>query len=229
MKKKPPKRQGGRSGQHWKVPRAWPGETVFIVASGPSRLTQGIERLEGRRVIAINTSGYDVPFADYLVSIDGRWLNLHRERLVKEWADRVVTVSRAADWPGLKRLRRLTPPNKGRSQGVCASGISTDPEIVVCRRTGLQAAMNVAVLFGSPRLVLLGADGQAGPDGVTHAHPPHPWKSRAGCWGEQAKDLATCVAPLRKLGVEVVNASPGSNWKFWPRTTLDAVLAAENA
>ncbi len=220
--------------QNWTVPRDWEGETAFVVASGPSRLSQGIERLEGRRVIAINSSGFDVPFADYLFSGDGRWLNLHRDRLIRDWAGRVVTYSRAADWPGIKRLVKLDPPSVGRrGAGACPTGISTDPRSVVCRRTSLQGAINVAVLLGARRVVLLGADGGRGPPtaqhpkGATHAHAPHPWPQKRGCWDEQLKDLETAVAPLAALGIEVLNASPGSRLKLWPVTKLDEVLEME--
>ncbi len=213
-------------GENWCVPRNWEGETAFVIASGPSRLTQGIERLEGRRVIAVNSSGFDATFADYLFSGDGRWLNLHRDVLIRDWAGRVVTYSRAANWPGLKRLVKLDPPSVGRRSAVAAAtGISTDPRSVVCRFTSLQGAINLAVLLGARRVVLLGADGGPGPDGATHAHTPHPWPPKPGCWDEQLVDLKTAVAPLKKLGIEVLNASPGSRLKLWPITTLDAVLA----
>ncbi len=197
-----------------------------MVASGPSRLTQNIERLEGRRVIAVNSSCFDVPFADYVFSGDGRWLNLWRTELIRDWSQRVVTVSRAANWPGIKRLARLNPPAKGRG-GAGVVGISADPRSLVCRRTSMQGAINLAVLHGATRVVLLGADGGPGPDGATHAHAPHPWGQKRGCWDDQLKDLVTAVKPLRKLGVEVLNASPESYWKIWPRTTLDEVLASE--
>ena len=237
-------------GENWCVPRDWEGETAFVVASGPSRLSQGIERLEGRRVIAVNSSGFDVPFADYLFSGDGRWLNRHRDVLIRDWAGRVVTYSRAADWPGIKRLGKLDPPSVGRRSAVAAAtGISTDPRSVVCRWTSLQGAMNVASLYGAARIVLLGADGGPGPipqslrglawvrkldakkgpgaDRATHAHAPHPWPQKPDCWDKQLVDLKTAVAPLAALGIEVLNASPGSRLKLWPVTTLDAVLEME--
>ena len=215
--------------QNWIVPRAWEGETAFIVASGPSRLSQGIERLEGRRGIAINSSGFDVPWADYLFSGDGRWLNLWRDTLIRDWPGRVVTYARSANWPGLKRLVKLDPPSVGRrSATAAATGISTDPRSVVCRRTSLQGAINLAVLLGARRVVLLGADGGPSADGATHAHAPHPWPQKPGCWDEQLVDLKTAVAPLAQLGVEVLNASPGSRLKLWPITTLDEVLEMEN-
>ena len=73
---------------------------------------------------------------------------------------------------------------------------------------------------------MLGADG--GPHGKARSHhAPHPWAQKKGCWDEQYWDLGTTVAPLAALGVEVVNASPGSRWDLWPIVTLDEVFEEE--
>jgi hypothetical protein len=40
----------------WTVPRDWAGETVVILAGGPSVLDQDLSLLKGRRVIAINSA-----------------------------------------------------------------------------------------------------------------------------------------------------------------------------
>ena len=213
----------------WSVPRAWPGETVFILGGGPSLEGQGTERLEHRRTIAINSSIFDAegrlvrPWPDYLFGADGRWLKKHRAVLERDWRDRVVTITKQVDWPGLLRLRKFEPPVKGKPGGVA---ISADPRGVAIRRTSLQGAMNLAMLLGATRLVLLGADGGPDANGRTHHHQPHEWAHKPGCWDEQLRDLQTMVKPLEDLGVEVLNASPGSHWDLWPLTTLDEVLKA---
>lgn len=207
----------------WSVPRAWPGETAFILCGGPSLAGQGTERLEGRRCIAINSSYIRHPFADYLFAADGRWLKKHRAVIERPWRDRVVTITRQVDWPGLLHLRLIAPPVKGKPGG---TAISSDPRALALRRTSLQGAMNLAILLGAARLVLLGADG--GPHGkVRSHHAPHEWAQKVGCWAEQLRDLQTTVKPLKELGVEVLNASPGSHWDLWPIVTLDQILQME--
>lgn len=209
---------------HWSVPATWPGETVFILGGGFSLAGQDTARLEGRRCIAVNSSYIDHPFADYVFSADARWLRHHQKALEVSWRARVVTVSNAADWPGLLHLRKAHPPVKGKAGGIA---ITTDPREIAIRRSSLQGAINLAALLGGKRLVLLGADGGPDAKGRIHHHPAHPWAQKKGCWAEQSWDLSTTVEPLRKLGIEVVNASPGSRLDFWPIMTLDQVLEEE--
>ena len=57
----------------WSVPRAWPGETAYIVAGGPSVAWQDLGLLRGRRVIAVNSSWEAVPWAAILLFADLRW------------------------------------------------------------------------------------------------------------------------------------------------------------
>src|SRR5689334_18778228 len=52
----------------------WSGETVAIVASGPSAKTAGVEALKGRcKVVAIKKSVELVPFADAVYGCDLGW------------------------------------------------------------------------------------------------------------------------------------------------------------
>ena len=77
------------------VPREWPGETVFIVGGGPSVLGVDLEALRGRRVIAINSSVYAVPWADILYFGDWRWWHEPENKAaVASFPGRVVTTSR---------------------------------------------------------------------------------------------------------------------------------------
>jgi hypothetical protein len=199
-------------GPNWAVPREWPGECCFIVAGGPSVLACNLDRLRGRKVIAVNSSYERVPFADYLLFSDNRWWREHRERAAA-FAGQIVSLSELADWPRLRKLSRRKPP-----------GLSSDPRSLTMRRTSLAAAINLAVLLGATTIVLLGADGKDGADGRTHHHEPHPWPQKPDCWVEQTKDLATLVEPLRELNVAVLNASPDSAWTFWPRVSFDQAI-----
>lgn len=208
----------------WAVPSLWQGETAFILAGGISLAGQDTQRLEGRRTIAINSSDIAHPWADFLYSADCRWLFEHKRRVEKPWRGRLVTTSEAVDWDGMLHLRKVEPPVKGHNGGI---GLSRDPRAVAVRRTSLQGAINLAVLLGAARLVLLGADGGPDKKGRTHHHPGHRWARKEGCWKEQRWDLSTTVAPLRDAGVEVLNASPGSHLDWWPIVPLTEILALE--
>jgi hypothetical protein len=198
--------QGKKSLSLWSVPREWPGETVFIIAGGPSVNGHDLNVLRGRKVIAINSSYLRAPFAQYLFAGDQRWLRLHKKGLM-QFAGTLVTCTNMIDWPDLKRLTKISPP----------PGLSKKPTEVVCRRTSMQGAMNFVVHLGAARIILLGADGCADEKGRTHHHAPHPWPHKPDAWAEQAKDLATMGEPLRALGIEVINANPKSRIDLWPK------------
>lgn len=98
--------------------------------------------------------------------------------------------------------------------------------MIPMRRTSLAPAINIAALLlgFEGRIVLMGADGGRSKDGRSHHHERHPWPVREGCWDVQRKDLAEIAPRLAELGVEVINASPGSKWDLWPIVEPGEVL-----
>lgn len=203
----------------WKAEPIWKGETGFIVAGGPSVREHNLELLRGRKIIAINSSIHILPWADVSFFGDMRWWKLSENRkAVQSFKGLVVTTAKDVRGNNIKIMQKTKPP-----------GPSLDPRYVMMRRTSLSAAINLGMHFGCSRLVLLGADGQKAKDGRCHHHKPHPWPIRSGCWDEQKKDLLSMVEPLRKVGVEVLNASPGSAWNMWPVVKLEDVLSGAEA
>jgi hypothetical protein len=202
----------------WRVAPEWAGETAFIVAGGTSVLGQDLSRLRGRRVIVVNSSYEAVPFADFLFFGDASWWETHyRREALAVFAGRVVTVSVRAVGERLLRLRRRVPP----------PGLSLDPSCVVSERTSLQGAINLAVHLGAKRIVLLGADMCRARDGRSHHHSPHPRPNKPGnrTWDIQMTQLRLIAAPLRTLGIEVINTSPISRIDWWPRAELAGCLS----
>jgi len=145
----------------WSVPREWPGETVFIIAGGPSVLGQDLDALRGQRVIAINSSVHAVQWADILYFGDWRWWYEPENRAAAtSFAGRVVSTSRVPD----KRVlvcRKTKPP-----------GLALDRNSLMQRWTSLTAATNLAAHLIGPggTIVWLGADGRKAADGRTHHH-----------------------------------------------------------
>lgn len=193
----------------WTIPKEWPGETAFIIAGGPSVPADAATLLRGRRVIVINSSHQLVPEADFLFFGDSRWWNENR-RKAAGFAGRIVSLTGVTD-PRVLIVRRYD----------VKVGLSLKPDGLVMGRTSLQAAINLAFLLGSRRIVLLGADMGPAPDGRTHHHEPHPWPLRPGCWDEQMQFLKYMVEPLKAAGVEVLNASPVSRIPWWPKVRLE--------
>jgi hypothetical protein len=187
----------------WSVAREWPGETVFVVGGGPSVLGQDLEALRGRRVIAINSSVYALPWADILYFGDWRWWNEPDNRAaIASFAGRVVTTSRMVSDRKVLVCRKTNPP-----------GLAVEHNALMQKWTSLTAATNLAAHLVGPggTIVWLGADGRIA-DGRTHHHKPHRWPHKPGCYDKQKADLATIVPSLQRLRIAAFNASPGTAW-----------------
>jgi len=189
----------------WTVPQEWPGETAFIVCGGPSVLGQDLDLLRGRRVIAINSSVYKVPWADFLYFGDWRWWHEDDNRAtVENFRGRAVSVSRLVSESKALICRCAKPP-----------GLAWERDSLMQKWTSLTAATNLAAHLVGPSgtIVWLGADGQLAADGRQHHYDkPHRWPYRPGCYDKQKADLVTIVPSLRQRNISLFNASPGTAW-----------------
>jgi hypothetical protein len=204
----------------WSVPREWPGETVFIIGGGPSVLGQDLETLRGRRVIAINSSVYAVPWADVLFFGDWRWWDDNRAA-VTAFPGRVVTTSRMVPDRKVLICRKTNPP-----------GLALERNALMQKWTSLTAATNLAAHLVGPggTIVWLGADGRLAADGRTHHHKSHRWPHKPGCYDKQHADLVTIVPSLQALGIAGYNASPGTAWSdLLPVINLQEALGERRA
>ncbi len=212
-----------RSEINWRITEEWKGETVFVVCGGPSVAHQRPHRLEGRKVIVVNSSYETCPFAQFLFFGDNRWFQEHQ---LKEGfkafvarGGRVVTVSQPAGGPYLLKLRRITP--------TCdANGITTTRVGLSSQKTSAQGAINLAAMLGAKRIVLLGLDGRRSDTGLSHHHTPHKWPTKPGdsTWERQRTQLRFAVAPLRAMGIEVFNTCSYSTFRYWPFAPLESFL-----
>ena len=195
-----------------RVAREWPGETAFLVCGGPSVLSVDLDRLRGRRVVAINTSYDRVRWADVLVFTDLRWWRQHRRRVTARFTGRIVTLTpRSEMYEGMLVLERQR-----------SGGLSSDPTRLAWWHTTVTTAINLLVLMGVSRICALGLDGQGG-----WHHEPHPlgWGRNAQKFRFHAEALEALVAPLADAGVEMLNLNPDSAHRMFPFATLDEVLA----
>lgn len=196
----------------WTVPREWQGETVFIIAGGPSVTQEQVDRLRGRKVIAIKLSCEKCPRADILFFADGVWFKKHKA-VTRAFAGRVVTVAKLPDQDKILILRKNEVP-----------GLCSKPDETFVRRTSVTGAINLAVHLGAKKIVLLGIDGKTGHGGRTHHHTPHELPKRHGFFDEQRKDFEALVPGLKSAGVEVFNTNTESAHRMFAFIDLDAEL-----
>jgi len=85
-------------------------------------------------------------------------------------------------------------------------------------------AINLAYLFGARRILLLGFDMRE-VDGRKHWHPDHPaplvQKQQFGEWIHKFKKTAE---DAKRLGVEIINCTPGSALPWFPMSTIEQEL-----
>jgi hypothetical protein len=194
---------------------------VFIVGGGPSVLGQNIDLLRGQRVIAINSSVFRVPWADFLYFGDWRWWNEpQNQAAVASFSGRVVTVSRMLRNDKVLICRSVSPP-----------GLELQRDSLTQKWTSLSAATNLAAHLIGPggTIVWLGADG--GPkDGRSHHHKPHRWPQRPDTYQKQHSELVTIVPSLQALKITGFNASPGTVWTdLLPVISLEDLLSERRA
>lgn len=199
--------------QYVQAEAIWPGETCYIVAGGPSLRGFDFSRLEGRKVIVINSSVFSYPAADVLFFGDARWWGWHAMQVRSIFKGIIFTASEATDGRLQNLHKRLPPPVITESRGE-----------VTMRHTSLTATLNLAFHFGVSRIILLGADQQAASDGMTHHHQPHPAATLPGCWDKQILELRDAGESLKALGIEVINTSLGSRIDWWPKQSIEDFL-----
>lgn len=191
----------------------WKGQTAVIVASGPSAKLYDYELYRDRaHFIATNESWRLVPWAEVIMGADGGWWRetkgLPEFKGLKTTLD--FNVSREFD---IKLLKLL---NTARGITVERPGM-----IGMGRNSGFYAA-NLAVQFKATKLILAGFDMNL--DNGIHWHGPHKSKKlnnpRIETITRWRKILDGEAKTFEKLGVRVINVSPSSSLKAYPKMTL---------
>lgn len=231
------------AGGYWQVPELWPGSTIVLLGGGPSLTPAQVDYCRGRaRVIAINNAYRLAPWADVLYFCEEKFWHWNRGRAeFRDFAGIKVALETAAGGaddgdgyrapdvpgqvfacvPGLHRLKNY----KDRP------GLELDERGALVR-DGLRhawssggACLNLAPLFGGRRVVLLGFDMKAAANGDTHWHKDYPLDDGPDVYAEKMLGyFPPLVEPLRRLGVDVVNATPGSAIDCFPRLNLEAAI-----
>lgn len=123
-------------------------------------------------------------------------------------------------------------------------GLSLDPaRINVCGAPGPDGtsgnsgfqALNLAVLMGAARVILLGFDMGFGAGGEVHWHRPHAWRDpRTGSglhnptqrlFDRWIRGFAAALPDLARAGVSVLNASRRTALDCFPRITPEDAFA----
>lgn len=217
---------------YWKVPVAWAGETVAVLASGPSMsaLRDSVQRLRGVcRVIAVNNQGIRTqdhlgqwheaiaPWADVLYAADRKWWWENRDEAEKFEGLR-VSISQA----GEAKLVLPFEVNILRNGG--QHGYDDRPDHI---RTGCNSgyqAVQLAAKFGAKRVLLVGFDMRAS-GRYQHWFGEHKWRANHRspyCTFLHMFNASAKVYAER--GVEILNCTPGSALRCFDMADLNEVI-----
>lgn len=215
----------------WKVPTMCMGETIYILAGGPSLRGFNSQALWGKQVITINDSWRLYPAAKIHYFCDHHWwqeqialnrpicaepvagfrLRFHDQIYCGLW---VTGNWRFADHPQVRCLALSGQHGLEKDPGKLCHGSNS----------GYQA-INLAYHLGAKRIVLLGYDMKVSDKGRTHWHQENrPDDFASILKNSMLPHFDTLVAPLKEAGVEVINATPDSALTCWPYQPLEELL-----
>lgn len=212
-------------------PKHRPGwETVVCIAGGPSLNAEQLEHVrEARergqvRAIGVNRAYQAAPWLDALYACDLQWWKAYQH----DGAHGQGWRAWRAQHPGAETVTQDAQAHKQfgldtRIRGSARDGLGLHE--ITTGSNGGHAAASLAFLWGARRILLLGYDLKAGPNGERHWHADHPspciqqqnfsnWIHR---WQSTARDL-------KKLGIAVWNVTPGSALDCFERKPLGEAL-----
>jgi len=190
-------------------------DRVVIIAGGPSLTREDVEHVEnsGVDIIGINDAYRICRKLTILYACDRRWWQQHYGK-VKDLPCRKISLEDTG-YPLDDRVINDGP-----------TGLSLEwPKVKTGRNSGYQA-INVAILLGYKRLILLGYDMQLTGNKV-HWFGSHPaplsnsTERRLAAWVKTYNDLPGLLPP----GVEIINATRKTALTCFPRMSLDEALS----
>lgn len=194
---------------------------MAIIASGPSTKKAEVELLKDRvPVLAIKKNVEIAPFAECVYGCDAGWWN-SVQGLKSFTGLKMAYDPKAVDQFGLTRVQI---PNHAKSDSLLFDQVGS---VGGGGCSGFQA-LNLAVQFGARRILLLGFDCQDR-SGV-HWYGRNNWNRSSNPsqsnFQRWARAFGNASAQLTERGVEVVNASPLSDLKCFPKRGVADTLQA---
>lgn len=182
--------------------------TVVCLGCGPSLTQEDVDHCSGRAtVIAINEAYRMAPWADILYAADEHWWA--RRQGVPDFEGRKIgcNIDPQGMWPGLESFE---------SDGM--EGLSDRARALRTGVTSGYQAIGLAVQLGADRIILLGYDYQASPEGEHHF--PGYMGRRHADYADALRYYDSLVWPLYDRNIRVVNCSTRTALTVFPRHPL---------
>lgn len=234
----------------WSVPRVWSG-TAFVVGGGPSISDLDLSKLKGHRVIAINSAFEDLPFADVCYFMDCYWFDNNKAKLIHFAGLKVTNCDNCEGVKWVKFLKRKEPrlgfsidhPNciaRGTNSGHGAIDLAGklgankiillgfDMRIVPEDPKDQEALENA---LESEKIVKALSEGNYDTIPIKFKHNYHSRHKRVvspaiykNVYLAEGKGFETTARQAKELGIEIINATPGSALKDFPIVSPDEII-----
>lgn len=195
----------------------WDDAPAIIVGTGPSLAGFKFESLRGLgHVLAVKQAVWDLPFAEVCFGLDIPWMRRDNEKLT-ELAKRM---------PVWLAVPKQNPPIHMHVEGAhyverdrqCGP-LSLDTSIVEAGANSGFGAFNFAVLKRAKKIFLFGYDYSGGDHYCFDRYTHHPRNHNSHYWPQWAKNFDLSAPIIKRLGIEVFNASPKSNVATFQKVT----------
>jgi hypothetical protein len=215
---------------------SWSGQPCFIVGGGPSLSRFDFELLRTKRVIAINRAYENLPFADILFAIDPTYYqNCRSAKVGRDHAERQTVFQKWVLFTGFKVWLDTNHTNYGDVYLLPHGPLYEDQPYKNTMKGGIAtgnfsgyAAVNLAMALGANPIYLLGFDCKH--DGArTHYHSGYDATAGELKLKQLALDFDKLKRKADALGVKVVNLTPGSAIKVFPKAEPSDVLQVQPA
>lgn len=224
------------------VLQTWAGETVVLIGGGPSLAEEQISTAHNAwaagkaRCIVVNDAYLLAPWADVQYAADAHWHRWHTEGIPKPaiGLSAADVARRWAEFTGQKCSIENSAPNiadnevhilRNQTYPSHSRGLSLDPRALVTGHNSGFQALNLAVLAGAKRIILLGYDGGPSKEGKTHWFGDHPRPTPQAFWPYCHQAMSAAESALLDAGVEVLNCSPGSAINSFRKVGIKDVFA----
>lgn len=211
-------------------------DKCIVAAPGPS-LTPAVARVcrikrltDYWKIIAVQDAYRLLPHADALYACDNHWWEHHGD--CGGFGGEKWSTHEGGEGSSNNKLATGLADRFGIRcvQGVSRDRFSTDPGVIAYGGNSGFQALNLALLKGCKRIVLVGFD-MRHVEGRAHFFGDHP-KGFGQCSDHQMQSFAKYFAMAAKdlpADVSIVNATLGSALTCFPMMPLDAALSSSYA
>lgn len=229
--------------KYWTIPKMWEGGQCWIIGGGTSMPRQfGVSEsviedvntkqdpitvysdylslLHSEHVIGVNIAFMLGDWISVFYFCDSQFYRIYKEDIDKFHNIKATCVNHLPRYllPGTGNIKRLRRDNR--------YGISNNREVIQWNFNSGCAAINFAIHAGVKRILLLGFDMVPGPEGDTHWHQgfaPYTKPTTKMVFKRFLRAFPHIARDAKTRGVEILNVSPNSAIKEFPRVSLKDV------